>query len=120
MRTMCAAGIWMTGAFVLLSVAAGGKLQTIAMHLARQAYSLYYVPLEAKLPPVDTAEGSDSGSSGIAAQTTPQVAAPMHDKRSTAAERIVSNTAQNSNSATLQTEASKPPSTTGMQQPLHW
>lgn len=120
MSTMHAAGIWMTGAFVLLSVAAGGKLQTIAMHLARQAYSLYYIPLEAKLPPVDTAEGSDSGSSGIAAQVAPPVAAPMHVKRSTATERNFSKTAQNSNSATLQTEARKAPNTTGAQQPLYW
>jgi Mlo family len=39
------AGFWMTGIFVLLSVTAGGKLHVIAMHLARHAYSLYYVPV---------------------------------------------------------------------------
>ena len=38
------AGFWMTGIFVFLSIVAGGKLHVIAMHLARHAYALFYVP----------------------------------------------------------------------------
>lgn len=38
------AGIWLTALFCSLSVIAGAKLHVIAMHLARQAYSLYYLP----------------------------------------------------------------------------
>eukprot|EP00892_Ulva_mutabilis_P012318 jgi/Ulvmu1/9459/UM052_0027.1 len=39
------AGFWLTGGFFILSVIAGAKLHVIAMHLARQAYSLYFQPI---------------------------------------------------------------------------
>lgn len=37
-------GFWMTGAFMLASVAAGAKLTAVTSHLARHTYSLYYQP----------------------------------------------------------------------------
>lgn len=41
-------GLWLTGAFILLSLIAGAKLHIIAMHLARHAYSRFYKPYSRK------------------------------------------------------------------------
>jgi Mlo family len=41
-------GFWMTGAMMLASLIAGAKLHSVAMHLARHAYSRYYQPLAQK------------------------------------------------------------------------
>lgn len=44
-------GFWMTGGFTLLSLAAGAKLTSAAMHLSRHAYGLYYEPPPRPPPP---------------------------------------------------------------------
>lgn len=41
-------GFWLTGGFILLSIIAGAKLHSVAMHLSRHAYSRFYKPVSHK------------------------------------------------------------------------
>lgn len=41
-------GLWLTGAFIVLSLVAGAKLHIVAMHLSRHAYYRFYKPYSRK------------------------------------------------------------------------
>lgn len=43
-------GLWLTGAFVVVSLIAGAKLHVVAMHLSRHAYSRFYRPVSSHKP----------------------------------------------------------------------